>query len=31
MVRHIWQSNNWPSFTWDAEQLLAPLGECRLA
>lgn len=31
MTRYIWQRSDWPHFTWDAQQLLAPLGECRLA
>ncbi len=29
MIRYIWQSPSWPDFRWDAEKLLAPLGECR--
>lgn len=31
MVRYIWQRNEWPGFSWDAEQLLVPLSESRLA
>ncbi len=26
---YIWQDNDWPKFTWDAEALLAPLAEVR--
>ncbi len=26
---YIWQREAWPSFTWDAARLLAPLGEAR--
>lgn len=31
MVRktYIWQRDSWPSFTWDAERLLVPLGDAR--
>lgn len=29
MTRYIWQSPSWPDFRWDAEKLLATLGECR--
>lgn len=31
MVRYIWQGNEWPKFSWNAEQLLVPLSESRLA
>lgn len=30
MQPYIWQSDNWPHFTWDTDKLLVPLGECRL-
>lgn len=29
MQRYIWQKNNWPNLTWDADRLVLPLGECR--
>lgn len=31
MVRYIWQTSTWPSFRWDNEILLHPLGEARQA
>lgn len=30
MQKYIWQQDNWPTLTWDADKLLLPLGECRL-
>ncbi|HEX9022447.1 MAG TPA: Fic family protein [Geobacteraceae bacterium] len=30
MSHYLWQHNNWTEFHWDANALLAPLGECRL-
>ena len=30
MQTYIWQKNEWPSFRWDTNILLSPLGECRL-
>ena len=29
MPQYLWQAQNWPSFTWDAEALLRPLGDLR--
>ncbi|AJE02044.1 Fic family protein [Geobacter pickeringii] len=29
MTHYVWQSQSWPDFRWNAEELLAPLGECR--
>jgi Fic family protein len=29
MSHYIWQNDNWTAFRWDANALLAPLGECR--
>lgn len=31
MAQYIWQRNEWSGFSWDAEQLLVPLSESRLA
>ena len=31
MHRYIWQREEWPDFNWDTNELLIPLGECRLA
>lgn len=28
--RYIWQSSQWPKFTWDNSLLLGPLSDCRL-
>ena len=28
-THYIWQSRQWPKFTWDNSRLLNPLGECR--
>ena len=30
MTHYIWQHDNWTNFRWDSNQLLTPLGECRL-
>lgn len=30
MPHYIWQQDNWTNFRWDSNQLLTPLGECRL-
>ncbi|HEY6872114.1 MAG TPA: Fic family protein [Geobacteraceae bacterium] len=30
MLHYLWQHKNWIAFRWDANALLAPLGECRL-
>lgn len=30
MSHYLWQHDNWTAFRWDANALLAPLGECRL-
>lgn len=30
MKTYIWQDKNWPNLTWQTDELLAPLGECRL-
>jgi Fic family protein len=30
MHRYIWQAPSWPHLSWDAEPLMATLGECRL-
>jgi Fic family protein len=30
MPHYIWQHDNWTHFRWDTNQLLTPLGECRL-
>ena len=30
MNHYIWQHENWTNFRWDTNQLLTPLGECRL-
>ncbi len=30
MNHYIWQHENWTNFRWDTDQLLTPLGECRL-
>ena len=29
MPTYIWQSKNWPTFTYDANIVLSPLGQCR--
>lgn len=29
MPTYIWQSKNWPTFTYDANAVLSPLGQCR--
>jgi Fic family protein len=29
MSHYLWQRDNWTEFRWDANLLLAPLGECR--
>ena len=29
MLQYLWQHKNWTAFRWDADALLAPLGECR--
>ena len=31
MGRYLWQSKNWPEFSWDSAALLRPLGQARLA
>jgi Fic family protein len=31
MARYIWQGSLWPSFKWNSERLLHPLGEARKA
>jgi Fic family protein len=28
-IQYIWQRQNWPQLTWDAEKFLCLLGECR--
>lgn len=30
MTHYLWQLENWTNFRWDTEQLLTPLGDCRL-
>ena len=30
MSRYIWQSESWPHLTWDNDQLIEPLSQCRL-
>src|SRR6266700_1188550 len=30
MPHYLWQHDKWTDFRWDANTLLAPLGECRL-
>ncbi len=29
MARYIWQTPNWPQFTWNSDKLLGPLGKAR--
>ncbi|SIN96679.1 Fic family protein [Halodesulfovibrio marinisediminis] len=29
MLTYIWKSKNWPTFTYDANTVLTPLGQCR--
>ncbi|WP_430735342.1 Fic family protein [Halodesulfovibrio aestuarii] len=29
MATYIWQTENWPNFTYQAEAILTPLGKCR--
>ena len=31
MAKYLWQSKDWPEFTWDSGEILGPLGRARKA